>query len=164
MWSAPVRASENHVAPEPIVTLSITTPARERFHPLSIGAHWLTALLLVAVHALIELRGIYPKGSAGRELMKTWHEMLGLAVFAIVFARLALRAIYPAPAYPAASASLAGVGGQDHAHGPLRLPGLHAAAGLAGRQCQGQASSVRRSTLASLRHARRHAAAHAAGR
>ena len=72
--SAPVRASENHVAPEPIVTLSITTPARERFHPLSIGAHWLTALLLVAVHALIELRGIYPKGSAGRELMKTWHD------------------------------------------------------------------------------------------
>lgn len=80
------------------MTPSITTPARERFHPLSIGAHWLTVLLLVAVYALIELRGIYPKGSAGRDLMKSWHEMLGLAVLAIVLARLTLRAIYPAPA------------------------------------------------------------------
>lgn len=77
---------------------SITTPARERFHPLSIGAHWLTVLLLVAVYALIELRGIYPKGSAGRDLMKSWHEMLGLAVLATVLVRLTLRAIYRAPA------------------------------------------------------------------
>lgn len=80
------------------MTPTITAPARERFHPLSIGAHWLTVLLLVAVYALIEFRGLYPKGSAGRELMKSWHEMLGLAVFAIAFLRLALRAIYPAPA------------------------------------------------------------------
>ncbi len=77
---------------------AITTPARERFHPLSIGAHWLTVLLLVAVYALIELRGIYPKGSAGRDLMKSWHETLGLAVLAIVLVRLTLRAIYRAPA------------------------------------------------------------------
>lgn len=61
---------------------------RERFHPLSIGAHWLTLLLLVAVYALIELKGVFPKGSEARELAKTWHAMLGLAVFAIVFVRL----------------------------------------------------------------------------
>lgn len=70
---------------------------RERFHPLSIGAHWLTLLLLVAVYALIELKGVFPKGSEARELAKTWHAMLGLAVFAIVFVRLGLRAACPAP-------------------------------------------------------------------
>lgn len=75
-----------------------TALARERFHPLSIGAHWLTVLLLVAVYALIELHGAFPKGSEARELTKVWHEMLGLVVFAIVFVRLALRAVYPAPA------------------------------------------------------------------
>lgn len=73
------------------------TPALT-YHPLSIGAHWLTLALLIAVYALIELRGIYPKGSGARELMKTWHGMLGLAVFGLVFVRLALRAIYPTPA------------------------------------------------------------------
>lgn len=74
----------------------VSTPA-SRYHPLTISVHWLTLLLLVAVYALIELRGIYPKGSMPRELMKTWHEMLGLTVLALVFLRLALRAMHPAP-------------------------------------------------------------------
>ena len=43
---------------------------RDRFHPLSIGAHWLTVLLLVAVYVLIELHGAFPKGSGARELTK----------------------------------------------------------------------------------------------
>jgi cytochrome b561 len=70
----------------------------DRYNALSIGVHWLTLALLVAVYALIELRGIYPKGSAAHELMKTWHFMLGLTVFGIVFVRLALRALFPTPA------------------------------------------------------------------
>ncbi len=69
----------------------------DRYHALSISVHWLTVVLLVAVYALIELRGIYPKGSAASELMKTWHFMLGLTVFGVVFVRLALRAIFPPP-------------------------------------------------------------------
>lgn len=69
----------------------------DRYHGLSIGVHWLTAVLLVAVYALIELRGIYPKGTAAHDLMKTWHFMLGLTVFGIVFLRLALRLMFPAP-------------------------------------------------------------------
>lgn len=68
-----------------------------RYHPLSIGTHWLTLVLLVAVYALIELHDVFPKGSAGREAMKTWHSMLGLTVFALVAVRLALRAMFRTP-------------------------------------------------------------------
>jgi cytochrome b561 len=68
-----------------------------RYNLWSIGAHWLTLALLIAVYALIELREIYPKGSDLREAMKAWHFMLGLTVFGVVLARLALRLIFPAP-------------------------------------------------------------------
>ncbi|WEN15662.1 cytochrome b [Rhodanobacter sp. AS-Z3] len=69
----------------------------ERYHTLSMAAHWLTLALLIAVYALIELRGIYPKGTAAHDAMKTWHFMLGLSVFAVVLVRMVLRLIYPAP-------------------------------------------------------------------
>ena len=67
------------------------------YHRLTIGVHWLTLMLLVAVYALIELREIYPKGSDPRETMKLWHNMLGLAVFGLVFARLVLRRMFRTP-------------------------------------------------------------------
>ncbi|MBX3694310.1 MAG: cytochrome b [Steroidobacteraceae bacterium] len=70
---------------------------RSAYNPALIGIHWLTLLLLIAVYLLIELREIYPKGSDPRELMKTWHNMLGLAVFGLVFIRLALRFAFRAP-------------------------------------------------------------------
>ncbi len=66
-------------------------------HPLLIGAHWLTLALLVAVYALIELRGLYPKGSDARASMQTWHGMLGLTVFGLTLIRLALHAAHAAP-------------------------------------------------------------------
>ncbi|MEZ5606291.1 MAG: cytochrome b [Burkholderiaceae bacterium] len=69
----------------------------KHYHPLQIGMHWLTLLLLIAVYALIELRDIYPKGSAGHDLMKTWHFMLGMAVLAVVLVRLPLRLMLQAP-------------------------------------------------------------------
>ena len=77
-------------------------PQGKHYHPLQIGVHWLTLLLLIAVYALIELRGIYPKGSAAHDLMKTWHFMLGLTVFALVLVRLPLRlALHAPPITPA---------------------------------------------------------------
>jgi len=60
----------------------------ERYGALSIGLHWLMLLLLVAVYACIELRGFFPKGSDLREALKTWHFMLGLSVFVLVWLRL----------------------------------------------------------------------------
>lgn len=38
-----------------------------------------------------------PEGSAPREALKTWHFMLGLSVFALVWVRLAVFRLRPAP-------------------------------------------------------------------
>jgi cytochrome b561 len=74
-----------------------TNDTINRYHPLSIGVHWLMLALLIAVYASIELRGIFPKGSDPREAMRTWHEMLGITIFGLVFARLALRLVFRPP-------------------------------------------------------------------
>lgn len=70
---------------------------RARYDLLSIAVHWLTLLLLIAVYALIELRDLYPKGSDPREAMKSWHSMLGLIVFTLVFVRMASRLVFRVP-------------------------------------------------------------------
>jgi len=68
-----------------------------RYAALSIGLHWLMLAQLVAVYACIELRELFPKDSDPREALKTWHFMLGLSVFALVWLRLALRLVWPVP-------------------------------------------------------------------
>ena len=79
----------------------------------AIALHWLMLLLLVAVYASMELKGIYPKGSAPRAAMASWHYMLGLSVCLLVCLRLLLRltgaapVIRPAP--PAWQNALAGL-------------------------------------------------------
>ena len=72
-----------------------TTP--NRYSAASVALHWLMLLLLVAVYAAIELREFYPKGSAPREALKTWHFMLGLSVFALVWLRVLARLFTPSP-------------------------------------------------------------------
>jgi P-type Ca2+ transporter type 2C len=62
--------------------------SKDRYGALSIGLHWIMLLLLIAVYTCIELRGFYPKGSDIREALKTWHYMLGLSVFGLVWLRL----------------------------------------------------------------------------
>ena len=62
--------------------------SKQKYGAISIGLHWLMAILLVAVYACIELREFYPKGSGPREAMKSWHFMLGLTVFILVWLRL----------------------------------------------------------------------------
>lgn len=64
----------------------------DRFGSVSIGMHWLMVILMIAVYACINLREFYPRGSELRDALKMWHFMLGLGVFVLVFARLALRA------------------------------------------------------------------------
>ncbi|MDO9618454.1 MAG: cytochrome b [Pseudomonas sp.] len=69
-----------------------------RYGKLSIALHWLMLILIAGVYACIELKGNFPKGSDGRELLKQWHFMLGLAVFALVWLRLLARSLNPTPA------------------------------------------------------------------
>lgn len=64
---------------------------------LLISLHWIMLLLIVAVYACIELRVLYPRGSDIREALKTWHFMLGLAIFALVWVRLLARLLGPVP-------------------------------------------------------------------
>lgn len=69
-----------------------------RYDSLLIALHWLMLLLLVSVYACIELRVLYPRGSATREGLKTLHFTLGLAVFVLVWLRLYARLRSPSPA------------------------------------------------------------------
>lgn len=74
-----------------------TLPARETYPPSLIAIHWLTALLIAAVFAAIELREYFPKGSETRDQLKALHFMLGLTVWLLVLVRLVLRSRERAP-------------------------------------------------------------------
>jgi cytochrome b561 len=68
-----------------------------RYGSFSIGIHWLMVLLFIAVYGTIELRELFEKGSDPREALKTWHFMLGMLVFMLVWLRLAARLSGPTP-------------------------------------------------------------------
>ncbi|MGV8805011.1 MAG: cytochrome b [Polaromonas sp.] len=72
-------------------------PINAKYSFARIALHWLMLLLLVAVYASMEFRDLYPKGSEARELLKTWHYMLGLSVLAWVALRLLARWLQPGP-------------------------------------------------------------------
>lgn len=69
----------------------------DRYGALPIFLHWFMLLLIAAVYACMELRDIFPKGSAERDAMKTWHYMLGLSVLLLASLRLLIAAISPTP-------------------------------------------------------------------
>ena len=62
-----------------------------RFGSLSIALHWNMFVLLLVVVALMELRGIFPKGSVPREAMKSLHYFLGMLVLPLTLVRMAAR-------------------------------------------------------------------------
>lgn len=62
-----------------------------RYGSLSIGLHWLMLLLFIGVYGSIELRELFEKGSDPREMLKSWHFMLGILLFALVLPRIAAR-------------------------------------------------------------------------
>lgn len=84
---------------------TVRTPSN-RYHAAVISMHWLTLVLLIAVYTLIELKDFFPKHSAGRDAMQSWHELFGIMVFGVVIVRLMLRRLFPEtpPIIPAISA------------------------------------------------------------
>jgi superoxide oxidase len=68
-----------------------------RYGWVFMGLHWLMLLLLVAVVTCIVLSDSFPKDSETRALLKTWHFMLGLTVFTLVWFRLVAKLASPAP-------------------------------------------------------------------
>lgn len=69
-----------------------------RYGSLSIGIHWMMLLLFIGVYGAVELHELFEKGSDLRVALMTWHFMLGLLVFALVWLRLAARLSGPTPA------------------------------------------------------------------
>lgn len=68
-----------------------------RYGLLMISLHWLMLILIVAAYASIELRELYPKGSAPRATLKEVHYLFGLSVFVLVWLRMAVRFLSPQP-------------------------------------------------------------------
>lgn len=76
----------------------IIPTTRARYGSLSIALHWSMLLLLVAVYACMEFGEFFPEGSQGRSALNTWHYMLGLSVFVLVWIRLLVSLLTTAPA------------------------------------------------------------------
>ncbi|MEO7128570.1 MAG: cytochrome b [Rhodoferax sp.] len=70
----------------------------KRYNAASIGLHWLMLVLIVAVYFCMDVHDFFPKGSATRQGLKTWHYMLGLSVFVLVWLRLLARVGTTTPA------------------------------------------------------------------
>lgn len=78
------------------------------------GLHWLMALAIVVLLALIEIKGELPKGPI-KSLMVDVHKQLGVAVFILVWWRLVWRWKHRIPPItPALSRSMAGVSHVAH--------------------------------------------------
>lgn len=96
----------------------------DHYGAASIGLHWLMLALIAAVYACMEFRGIFPKGSAAREAMKTWHFMLGLSVLLLALLRVAVQRWGPHPGMPVLGWLALSAGGKAIPFFGLQLPAL----------------------------------------
>jgi superoxide oxidase len=77
--------------------VSVPVPAPRPARAL-VALHWVTFVLVVVVYCCMELRGLAPRGSGLRALMRNAHVQLGTLVFLLTALRLALRFRNPWPA------------------------------------------------------------------
>lgn len=78
--------------------------ARHRYGELSITLHWLMLVLFIGVYGCIELKGLLPRSHSLRGPLLGTHELLGLAILALVWIRLLGRLKQRPPILPAPSA------------------------------------------------------------
>jgi cytochrome b561 len=71
--------------------------ARDRYHPLSIGLHWLMAAIVIVLIAVGFVMDDLPQGGAKYAAFNT-HKLFGVVVLALVALRLFWRATHPPPA------------------------------------------------------------------
>ena len=70
-----------------------------RYDSFARALHWLMAGAIVLAWAVIEAKGLFPKGSSGRALVTSLHVQLGLAVAVLLAVRIPWRVTHPvAPA------------------------------------------------------------------
>ena len=69
----------------------------ERYGTLSVSLHWLMAVMLIAIYVTMNLHESFPKGSAMRSGLKTWHYMLGLSVLVLALFRFVWNMMSTAP-------------------------------------------------------------------
>lgn len=86
----------------------MTNPTASRYHPVSIGLHWLLALLIIGTLGV----GLYMSDlpfSPSRLKLYNWHKWAGATVLALSVLRLAWRLVQRPPALPSAiTASMPG--------------------------------------------------------
>jgi cytochrome b561 len=70
----------------------------EKYAPLVIALHWLVLALMVAAYVSMEFRDVFERGSAGRDLMKASHYVIGLTILLLATARLVAHVAFAAPA------------------------------------------------------------------
>lgn len=73
------------------------SPVADRYHPLSIGLHWLMLGVVAATYAFVELRELFPRGTPERAFMRASHASLGLLVLVLVLVRACVRWRHAAP-------------------------------------------------------------------
>lgn len=76
-------------------------PRAIRYAGIVIAIHWVSASLILAQVYLGFAFGNFPRGSAERTELFTWHKTVGVVILLLALARLAVRLIDSPPPYPA---------------------------------------------------------------
>lgn len=71
--------------------------SQQSYNLWMVRLHWLSVLLIMAIYASIEFRGIFEKGTVERDLMKEVHFVLGLTVWVLTLVRLVVRRLSVVP-------------------------------------------------------------------
>ena len=71
--------------------------SQQKYAPISIALHWLTAVLMIAIYASIELHEAIPRGNPLRRAMEDWHIYLGVCMLLLGIYRLVVNMRLKAP-------------------------------------------------------------------